>query len=337
MMYIYIYIYAYVQVTTKRLALDFLAEPRSSPRWRRSGAYASYLLGEEKGRRVRVILLDTRYNRDKLDSDGTMLGEEQWRWLERIFAARHDAADITLIGTSIQFVGGVDLLMRPLMRSEGWVRFPTERKKLMRLLAEYKVPGVLLLSGDVHLGTITEMAAEDRCGIPYSILDATSSGLTHSALSLMPFSIIAFASLFAGITVPGFIFPPGTAAASDVFLGLNWGSVEIDWDAMPSPRIALAVRDSHGRARVKKAVHLHSLQYVQEDSNEYDEKDASATSCTVTAEFTHLWQVLWAFADKVFILMSVICDVSVAYAAISTVRKCIYRSQSSRGKSRDIC
>ena len=180
------------------------------------------------------------------------------------------------------------------------------------------------------------MAADDRCGIPYSVHDATSSGLTHSALSLMPFSIIAFASLFAGITIPGFIFPPGTAAASDVFLGLNWGSVEIDWEAMPSPRIALAVRDSRGRARVKKAVHLHSLQYAREDGTEYDDKDTSAASCTVTAKFAHAWQVLWASADKVLILMSVICDVSVAYVVISIVRKCIYRGQSSRRKSRDM-
>ena len=63
---------------TKKLFLDFLGERRGSERREHyEGIYASYYLGEKK--RVKVILLDVRYNRKKDD----ILGEIQWKWLEK--------------------------------------------------------------------------------------------------------------------------------------------------------------------------------------------------------------------------------------------------------------
>lgn len=63
---------------TKKLFLDFLGERRGSERREHyEGVYASYYLGEKK--RVKVILLDVRYNRKKDD----ILGETQWKWLEK--------------------------------------------------------------------------------------------------------------------------------------------------------------------------------------------------------------------------------------------------------------
>lgn len=49
---------------------------------------------------IQVILLDTRYHRDPLRSDGTMLGETQWRWFEH--ELQNSDAQIHIIGSSIQ-------------------------------------------------------------------------------------------------------------------------------------------------------------------------------------------------------------------------------------------
>jgi alkaline phosphatase D len=49
---------------------------------------------------VKVILLDTRYNRDAVYSDGDMLGEPQWQWLEE--QLRSSDAQIHVIGSSVQ-------------------------------------------------------------------------------------------------------------------------------------------------------------------------------------------------------------------------------------------
>lgn len=197
----------------------------------------------------------------------------------------------------------------------------------MRLLTKYRVPGVVFLSGDVHLGTITELAASDRCGTPYPIIDMTSSGLTHSALSLMPAFVIGLASLFSGIIVPGFLFPVNSVAAADVFVGLNWGSVEVDWDATPSPRITLAVRDSKGRPRVKKDVHLHSLQYPSDDASASAPSPSSGAQaeCVVTDTFPHGWQRLWATGTKALLISMLVFDLTLLYFAMSLTWTQIFR------------
>lgn len=49
---------------------------------------------------VQIILLDTRYHRDPLNSDGSILGSAQWTWLEKELKGPPSA--ITIIGSSIQ-------------------------------------------------------------------------------------------------------------------------------------------------------------------------------------------------------------------------------------------
>jgi phosphodiesterase/alkaline phosphatase D-like protein len=45
-------------------------------------------------------MLDTRYHRDSLLSDGTILGDPQWQWLER--ELHGPQSEITIIGSFIQ-------------------------------------------------------------------------------------------------------------------------------------------------------------------------------------------------------------------------------------------
>ncbi|XP_058073293.1 uncharacterized protein LOC131222293 isoform X4 [Magnolia sinica] len=84
---------------SQRLMLDFLDEPQDSPRRKQAGVYASYMFGPER-KRVKVILLDTRYHRDPLFTDGTILGDSQWTWLEK--ELHGPKSQITIIASSIQ-------------------------------------------------------------------------------------------------------------------------------------------------------------------------------------------------------------------------------------------
>ncbi len=59
---------------------------------------------------------------------------------------------------------------------EKWNTFPQERKKLFGLLSQYKVPGVILMSGDRHIG---ELSKTEIAGLDYPLVELTTSGLTH--------------------------------------------------------------------------------------------------------------------------------------------------------------
>lgn len=61
--------------------------------------YAAYTYGPP-GRRVKVFLLDTRYNRDAKWSDGDVLGEAQWQWLDHELETSD--AQIHIIASSVQ-------------------------------------------------------------------------------------------------------------------------------------------------------------------------------------------------------------------------------------------
>eukprot|EP00850_Spirogloea_muscicola_P017970 SM000159S01801 [mRNA] locus=s159:219543:220284:- [translate_table: standard] len=84
---------------SQRLMLDFFDEPPNSPRCAQEGVYSAYTYGP-LGKRIKIILLDLRYFRDPVGSDGTMLGEAQWAWLSRQLTGSD--AQIHLIGSSIQ-------------------------------------------------------------------------------------------------------------------------------------------------------------------------------------------------------------------------------------------
>ena len=49
---------------------------------------------------LQVIVLDTRYHRDPLRSDGSILGDTQWGWLEEELRGPH--SEITIIASSVQ-------------------------------------------------------------------------------------------------------------------------------------------------------------------------------------------------------------------------------------------
>lgn len=158
-----------------QLMLNFLDEPKSSPRRNQNGVYASYEFGEDD-QKIKIILLDARYNRDTLmvvdkvyqpNHEGSILGEEQWLWLEK--ELQNSTAKVHLIACGIQFIP----TEHPF---EKWENFPKERKKLFDLIAQSKVKNPVLISGDRHIAEISKLQDHH---FPKGIYEVTSSGMTH--------------------------------------------------------------------------------------------------------------------------------------------------------------
>lgn len=160
---------------SRDLMFEFLDLPKESPAWKRKAGYQSYTYGE-KGKKVKVILLDARYFRDTLDRvngvyqknwDGQILGEEQWAWLAN--ELENSDADIHLISSGIQFVATEH-------RFEKWDNFPKERQRMLDLLVKTQPKNAIFLSGDRHISEIAALHVPGY-GMTY---DFTSSGMTHS-------------------------------------------------------------------------------------------------------------------------------------------------------------
>ncbi|XP_024991393.1 uncharacterized protein LOC112525467 isoform X2 [Cynara cardunculus var. scolymus] len=236
--------------TNQRLMLDFLDEPQDSPRLtihvlispslflnvtndnvffrrKQAGVYASYTFGPE-GREIKVILLDTRYHRDPLRSDGTILGTAQWTWLEK--ELNEGPSAITIIGSSIQVLSNLSACTGPLFYMESWGRFPSERKRLFSLISDSKRDGVFFISGDVHFGEITRF----DCATGYPLYDITSSGLTQAVEKVIP-SFLHFVLQFLAWLTPTTmrVMNKNCKHKSCTYGQPNFGVIEVIWDANP--------------------------------------------------------------------------------------------------------
>jgi alkaline phosphatase D len=153
------------------------------PRRTREGLYHAQVI-EQGGRRVQVIGLDTRWFRSPLkatdqrsapgkerylpdpDPSKTMLGDVQWRWLEQQLRER---ADVRVIVSSVQcVVEGHGF--------ERWGNLPAERERLYRSIRDSGARGVVVVSGDRHIGGLYR---EANATLPYPLYEMTSSGVTH--------------------------------------------------------------------------------------------------------------------------------------------------------------
>ncbi|HEU0014914.1 MAG TPA: alkaline phosphatase D family protein [Longimicrobium sp.] len=215
------------RAASQQALLDFLDVPASSARRTRAGVYESYVMGTP-GRQVKVILLDTRYHRALVGSNGTMLGEEQWAWLEA--ELRGSRAQVTLIGSSTQVVSEEHT-------REKWANFPAERERLFRLIADTGVRGVVFLSGDRHFAEISRL---DDNPAGYPLYDVTSSGMTHSTLQAVP--------------------EPNRHRVGPGNVGVhNFTLLEIDWTARPVT-LRFTVRDVENTVRMEHVIPLTELQ-----------------------------------------------------------------------------
>ena len=184
---------------------------------RPDGIYSSRDFGPE-GKRVRVILLDTRYNRDSLPrkgealSDGDILGESQWSWLGEELA--RTGANLIILGSSIQFVSEQH-------RFEKWANFPKAKDRMLELLKTVRAQGVVFISGDRHHAEISCLP-EGLVGYP--LYDITSSGITEGG---------------------GIGKEENRYRVADLWNANNFGAIQIDW-SQANPTVSLEIRDEKG-------------------------------------------------------------------------------------------
>lgn len=162
----------------KKCLMDFLDVPMNNPLRKREGAYQSYTFGSGN-QRIKIIVMDTRYFRDPLEPDpskqrryipnleGNMLGEAQWKWLEK--ELRTSQANLNILCSSVQVIADDH-------GHEKWGNFPNQRKRLLSLISQTKPKNLLILSGDRHM---TEVSKMEMPGLSYPLYDFTSSGMTH--------------------------------------------------------------------------------------------------------------------------------------------------------------
>jgi alkaline phosphatase D len=235
---------------SRDLLFNFLDVPASSDRRLSPGLYEAKIFGPV-GRRVQVIMLDTRYFRDPMtkgelskeealargivgryvpndDPEISLLGTEQWRWLE---SELRKPAELRLLVSSIQVVAGNK-------GAEGWGNFPIELERLYKLIDETEAAGVVILSGDVHF---SEMSASNEA-IDYLLYDFTSSPLRQFGVGMTGWEELINENRI------------GAAYAND-----NFGLIDIDWSAKPYATIKFRLIADDGEEVFHHEVSLGDL------------------------------------------------------------------------------
>ncbi len=223
---------------SEELFLTHWSVAEDDPRRRRDGVYHEATFGPV-GRRVQIILLDTRFFRSPLmvtdergapgkehympdrDPSKTMLGKAQWAWLREQLLK---PAALRLIVSSIQVLAQGH-------GYERWGNLPRERQKLFSLVTDTGANGIIFLSGDRHLGALYRQIE----GVPYDLYEVTSSGINRTNRSADE---------------------PGPLRLGDVYGRENFGSIDIDWS---TGIVTLAVREKTGRPVRRISIAISSL------------------------------------------------------------------------------
>jgi alkaline phosphatase D len=210
----------------EQLFLDFWGAAEDDIRRTREGIYDAAVFGPP-GKRVQIILLDTRYFRTDLtptdergaagrerylpsaDPEQSMLGDAQWRWLE---SELRKPADLRLVVSSIQVHADGH-------GWEAWRTMPLERDRLYRMISETGAEGVIFLSGDRHSSGLYVR----RDVAPYPLYEITSSSLNLSYRDENN--------------------EPGPHRIGEMYAPVNFGVIELDWNA---GRVALQIKDLEG-------------------------------------------------------------------------------------------
>jgi alkaline phosphatase D len=227
------------KIESRENFLNFWGVPKRSPRRNNPGVCNANIV-EIHGLRLQFILLDTRFFRSSLvkrevqvEGEGrygankkrnaTMLGSEQWEWLEQTLK---EPADIRILVSSVQVVPEDHYW-------EAWDKFPMERTRLFNLIKSTKANGVIILSGDRHMA---ELSRHDKA-IGYPLYDLTSSGLNMGRGGYWP--------------------EPNRHRVGKQFFENNFGLVLIEWK--DDPLITLQIRDLNNRVILEEKVPLSTL------------------------------------------------------------------------------
>ncbi|HEX8570189.1 MAG TPA: alkaline phosphatase D family protein [Caulobacteraceae bacterium] len=202
------------------------------------GVYGARTFGPP-GKRVQVIMLDTRFFRSPFkrgeplpsgretyapdpDPAKTMLGEAQWAWLAEELSK---PAEVRLLVSSVQ-------VLTESHAFDSWRPLPVERERLYRTIRESGAKGVVLLTGDQHVGALFRKAG----AIPYPLHELSTSALNMPSRNPDP---------TIGPTQVGPIYAPE-----------NFGLVEIDWSGR---RVDLSIRGLDGATHRRITIPFRDL------------------------------------------------------------------------------
>ena len=229
----------------QRAFCDFFQVPASSPLRTTPGVCDCVNLGPD-GKRVQIILLDTRMFRSPLkkdpanpkvtipnaDPDATVLGAGQWAWFERRL---REPAEIRVVISSIQLIANDH-------GSEKWDNFPKERARFFELLRRTQAKGVVVISGDRHMAELSALTPAD--GLPYPLYDLTTSGL-NQPIPTKPNEEQKAQPKKSQINRYRLHERPYT--------GSNFGLMRIKWDG-PQPSLRLEVCGLEGEAVISRDI-----------------------------------------------------------------------------------
>lgn len=233
------------KVESREIFFDFWQVPPKSPRRTRPGIYGSHEFSANE-KRLQVILLDTRYFRDPLkrrdkdqsanaswkndyqpdpDPQKTLLGAEQWKWLEQEF---RKPADLRIVCSSIQFGHSYN-------GWESWTNLPNEQQHMFDLIKSTKANGVVFISGDVHWAEINKRQPKGH----YPIYDVTASGLTEEWHNV----------------------EPSTFRIGEAYRDNHFGMFEIDWMA-DKPSVTFNIIGLDGSIKLQHSTTLDALKFT---------------------------------------------------------------------------
>ncbi|MDG2388751.1 MAG: alkaline phosphatase D family protein [Planctomycetaceae bacterium] len=234
------------KVESREIFFDFWQVPKNSPRRTHPGIYGSHEFAAN-GKRLQIILLDTRYFRDSLkrrdknqsadlswkndyqpdpDPQKTLLGAEQWKWLEQEF---RKPADLRIVCSSIQFGHSYN-------GWESWTNLPNEQQRMFDLIKSTKANGVVFISGDVHWAEINKRQPKGH----YPIYDITASGLTEEWHNV----------------------EPSTFRVGEAYRDNHFGMFEIDWMAN-KPSVTFNIIGLDGTIKRQHATTLDALTFTK--------------------------------------------------------------------------
>ncbi len=167
------------------------------------------------------FMLDGRWSRDPNDKvdgpDKTMLGAAQLSWLRQRLAASRATFKFLVSG------GGWTTAKGP--TGDGWSAFLHERDALFEFIRSERIAGVVLLSGDTHVGEMNAVPWSERGG--YDFFELVSSPLAQD-------------------TRTTWLDRRPELRMREVYVGSqNFGSVEID-TTLEDPTVSLNLIDTTG-------------------------------------------------------------------------------------------
>ena len=145
-----------------------------------------------------------------------MLGAAQLAWLEAGLRASRAPFKLLVSGSGWSMADGP--------QGDTWAAFRHERDRLFDFIRDQRIEGVVLLSGDSHIGELNCIRWSERGG--YDLYDLVSSPLAQG-------TSISFAS-----QTPEHRVRPVYSG------GVNFGVLDFVWE--PEPRLHFTLRNARG-------------------------------------------------------------------------------------------